>query len=51
LDRLPARVDDNLYDVMDNTFEVGTSFPQIVGVCAFSFNNRKIWPRSQADLQ
>jgi cytosine/adenosine deaminase-related metal-dependent hydrolase len=45
------RVDDYLYDPLDNTYAVGTSFPQITGICGFSFSNRKIWPRSNADLQ
>jgi predicted extracellular nuclease len=45
------RVDDDLFDTLDNNFAVGTSFPKVVGICGYSFNNRKIWPRSQADLE
>jgi len=45
------RVDDNLYDALDNNYPVGTMFPNVTGICGFSFSNRKIWPRSPADLQ
>ena len=45
------RVDDYLYDALDNTYAVGTSFSNVVGICGFSFSNRKIWPRDAADLQ
>ncbi len=45
------RVDDQLYDAMDNSYAVGATFPKIVGICAFSFSNRKVWPRSAIDLQ
>jgi hypothetical protein len=53
------RVDDNLYDPLDNTFAVGTSFPNVVGICGFSYpgsgatgsTGRKIWPRAAEDLQ
>jgi cytosine/adenosine deaminase-related metal-dependent hydrolase len=45
------RVDDYLYGALDNTFPLGHAFPKIVGVCYFSFSNRKILPRSAADLQ
>jgi cytosine/adenosine deaminase-related metal-dependent hydrolase len=44
------RVDDFIYDAMDNTYNVGTSFTKIVGICGFSFNNRKLWPRTSADM-
>jgi len=43
------RVDDYLYDPLDNTFAVGTAFQKVVGICYFSFSNRKILPRSPAD--
>lgn len=45
------RVDDFLYDPLDNTFALGTSFPNVVGICGYSFSNRKIWPRAATDLQ
>jgi hypothetical protein len=45
------RVDDYLYDALDNTYAVGASFPNVVGICGYSFSNRKIWPRDAADLQ
>ena len=31
---------------LDNNQAVGTSFSKIVGICAFSFDNAKLWPRS-----
>ncbi len=46
------RVDDNLYDPLDNNYPITvTTFPNVVGICGFSFSNRKIWPRSLTDLQ
>ncbi len=44
------RVDDYLYDALDNTYAVATPFSKIIGVYGFSFANRKIYPRSAADL-
>jgi cytosine/adenosine deaminase-related metal-dependent hydrolase len=45
------RVDDDLaVAAIDNTYPVGTTFPKMVGVCGISFSNRKIWPRSLADM-
>ncbi len=44
------RVDDDLYDTLDNTYAVDATFPKLVGICGFSFANRKLWPRSAADL-
>src|SRR5262249_54154121 len=44
------RVDDACYDALDNAYAVGTHFSKIVGVCGYSFNERKVWPRSAADL-
>lgn len=44
------RVDDNIYDALDNNYPVGASFQQIVGICGFSFDNRKIWPRTAGDM-
>ncbi|AKU96518.1 BNR repeat domain protein [Labilithrix luteola] len=44
------RVDDYLYDPLDNTYPVSTAFQKIVGICNFSFTHRKIYPRSAADV-
>ena len=44
------RVDDNLYDALDNTYAIGTTFQTIVGVCGYSYSARKVWPRSAADI-
>jgi cytosine/adenosine deaminase-related metal-dependent hydrolase len=44
------RVDDTLYTPLDNTYPVDTTFTKIIGICAFDFSNRKIWPRSAADI-
>ncbi len=44
------RVDDFLYDALENNYPVDTAFTKIVGVCGFSFSNVKIYPRSAADL-
>jgi cytosine/adenosine deaminase-related metal-dependent hydrolase len=44
------RVDDYVYDAMDNEYPVGTTFAEIVGICGYSFNNRKLWPRNAGDL-
>lgn len=44
------RVDDTLYDALDNNLPTGTSYQKIVGICAYSFNNRKVYPRNAADL-
>jgi cytosine/adenosine deaminase-related metal-dependent hydrolase len=45
------RVDDDLFETLDNTFPVGTVFPKIVGISGFSFSNRKLLPRNMTDLQ
>jgi len=45
------RVDDYLYDALDNTYPVSTAFPKVTGICGFSFSNRKIYPRNATDLQ
>ena len=34
----------------DNTYAVSTAFSKVIGVYGFSFSNRKIYPRSAADL-
>jgi cytosine/adenosine deaminase-related metal-dependent hydrolase len=44
------RVDDYLYDALDNTYAVATPFSKVIGVYSFSFSNRKIYPRGAADL-
>jgi cytosine/adenosine deaminase-related metal-dependent hydrolase len=44
------RVDDYLYDAFDNNIAAGTSFSKIIGIAGFSFSNRKMYPRSAADL-
>lgn len=44
------RVDDYIYDALDNTFPVGTNFTRIDGICGFSFSQRKLWPRTASDL-
>jgi hypothetical protein len=45
------RVDDQLFDPLGNDYPVGTEFKKITGICAFSFNNRKIWPRVAGDIE
>ena len=47
----PLRVDDYIFDALDNTAAVGTSFTKIVGVAGWSFANRKLWPRDASDSQ
>ena len=44
------RVDDACYAPLDNTYAVGTTFTRITGICGYSFNNRKIWPRDATDI-
>ena len=44
------RIDDFLWPALDNTFAVGTAFGNVVGICHWSHGNRKIYPRSAADL-
>lgn len=44
------RVDDYIYDALDNNYAVGTTFQSIVGICGYSYDNRKIWPRNAADI-
>lgn len=45
------RVDDYFYDALDNKEAVGKAYNKIIGICGFSFNNRKLWPRQASDLQ
>ncbi|MBN9164303.1 MAG: amidohydrolase family protein [Myxococcales bacterium] len=44
------RVDDYIYDALDNNYAVGTTFQKIVGICGYAYDNRKIWPRNAADI-
>jgi cytosine/adenosine deaminase-related metal-dependent hydrolase len=44
------RVDDFAFDPLDNNYPVGTKFSQILGICGWSHGNRKMWPRSLADI-
>lgn len=45
-----VRVDDNVYDALDNAYPVGKTFSKIAGVCILSYNNQTIYPRSAGDL-
>jgi hypothetical protein len=45
------RVDDYLYDAMDNAYPLALKFQSITGVAGFTFGNRKLYPRSEADLK
>jgi hypothetical protein len=45
------RIDDELFEPLDNTYALGNQFSKIVGICGFSFGNRKLWPRSLNDIQ
>ncbi len=44
------RIDDFVYADLDNTYTVGTTFSEIIGVHHYSFSNYKLLPRSAADL-
>jgi hypothetical protein len=44
------RVDDYCFDALDNTYAVATPFSKVIGIAGFSFSNRKLYPRSAADL-
>jgi cytosine/adenosine deaminase-related metal-dependent hydrolase len=44
------RVDDYMFDALDNTYAVATTFTKIIGIAGFSFNERKMYPRTAADL-
>ncbi|MDF2691968.1 MAG: repeat domain protein [Labilithrix sp.] len=44
------RIDDYVYDALGNDYTVGTSFQKIVGICGFSYDFRKVWPRTAADI-
>ena len=45
------RIDDLVFDALDNTCAVGTTFDAIVGVAGFSFDHFKLYPRFSADLE
>ena len=44
------RVDDFIWDEMDNTYPVGTSFSSITGILHYSYEQYKIVPRNADDL-
>ncbi len=44
------RVDDYLFDALDNNYDVGASFTRVIGIAGFSFTNRKVYPRDATDL-
>ncbi len=44
------RVDDYMFDALDNTYAVDTTFSKVIGIAGFSFANRKMFPRTAADL-
>ncbi len=44
------RVDDDLYGALDNIYPDATPFTRIVGIAGYTFNQRKLLPRSAADL-
>ncbi len=44
------RIDDEIYDALDNTYPVGTNFSSIVGIGTYSFSNYKLLPRGAADI-
>ena len=44
------RIDDEIYEAMDNTYAVDTPFSKITGVLTYSFKEFKLLPRSAAEL-
>jgi predicted extracellular nuclease len=46
----PIRVDDFIWEDLDNNYPIGTSFTSITGILHYSYNNYKIVPRSAEDL-
>jgi hypothetical protein len=44
------RVDDFIWEDLDNTYPVGTSFTSITGILHYSYNQYKIVPRNADDL-
>ena len=43
-------IDDFIWEDMDNTYPVGTSFTSITGMLHYAYGNYKIVPRNAADL-
>ena len=44
------RVDDFIWDDMDNNYPVGTTFSSITGMMHYSYSNYKLIPRNENDL-
>ena len=44
------RVDDFIWEGMDNNYPVGTTFSSITGILHYSYSNYKIVPRNADDL-
>ena len=44
------RIDDFIWEEMDNTYPVGTTFSSITGVLHYAYGNYKIVPRNAEDL-
>ena len=44
------RVDDFIWDDMDNNYPVGTTFSSITGMMHYSYSNYKLIPRNEDDL-
>lgn len=45
------RVDDYMFDPLDNTYTLAAPFTKVIGICGFSYSQRKLWPRALTDLQ
>jgi cytosine/adenosine deaminase-related metal-dependent hydrolase len=45
------RLDDLLLPELDNEFTPGTDLGALVGIAGLSFDHRKVWPRTPADLE
>jgi len=44
------RVDDQIYDALDNTYTLGTTFTSLTGILGYSFSNTKLMPRDATDI-
>ena len=44
------RIDDFIWEDMDNTYPVGTTFSSITGILHYAYGNYKIVPRNAEDL-
>ena len=44
------RVDDFIWEDMDNNYPVGTTFTSITGILHYTYGNHKIVPRNADDL-